>query len=71
MQSNFSNDFGTFSRESEIDKLLKEKDKIVAQIQNSPVSGLSEDLFRSFIRKFIRRSESIKPNVKINHDSNP
>jgi len=57
--------------ESEIDNLLKEKDDIIAEIQNSTVSGLSEHLFSRIIKKFTPRREPIKPDVKINHESNP
>lgn len=36
---------------SKIQHLIDEKDQIIIQIQNSPVSGLSEPLFRRFIRR--------------------
>lgn len=37
-----------------VPNLLKEKDQIIVQIQNASVSGLSEHLFSSFIRKIFR-----------------
>jgi len=51
-------------------KVWKEKNEIITQIQNSSVSGLSEDLFHRFIRKNYSRPESNKPDEKINHESN-
>jgi len=51
-----------------VPNILREKDQIIVQIQNSSVSGLSEHLFSRFIKKF--RPESNKPDEKINHESN-
>jgi hypothetical protein len=67
-------DFGprnNINSDNIMDDFGAQKGGIIAQIQNSSVSGLSEHLFRRFFRKFTPRPESIKPDAKTNDDSNP